>query len=166
VRYQQSGLELLDERYAHFLDAKMTLLGTDPFCQVTDGEIRMSCSGLLVGHLSDLDKKLIGRIIGRPALVTFDSRENPVLVFMDCIDDGLNGETDTTVYLLPTIGSKSGKGRSNLDGSNHVQELVVSGILLRITGISPGQFRRIGSFEFYKNILVHEDEGRRDGGMS
>jgi hypothetical protein len=157
VSYHSSQEGVLEERYAHLVDAKMDLLGLDPFGQVSSGEIRIACSGMLAGHVSELDRELSGRIRDASMMIAFADGEDPFIVHRDCTDIDFDMAT-TTVYLLPMVGGRSGSGYALKRDADSIDTLVVYGVLLRETGIKKGQFCRIGAFTVRKNSFRMSDE--------
>jgi hypothetical protein len=149
-RYQVRQEGVLEKTLARVLDAKMDLLGSDPFGQVRGGCLRLACRGLLEVQL--VDKVTI-------AMDSLTCKFKP-----DC----LTGEADTvegvTVYLLPLLDGHSGSGTYR-DGNEDdlIEEKMVLGLVLKESAeSSKGWFERIGMFEFYKDQVHDYDDD--DGG--
>lgn len=47
---------------------------------------------------------------------------------------------------------------SGKEGEELLQELMIEGIVLQATGVSKGEFSRIGSFDFYKDKMMLKKE--------
>ncbi|RYP64793.1 hypothetical protein DL769_006538 [Monosporascus sp. CRB-8-3] len=148
VMYHRTQSGILDDTYAHVVDAEVTSLGDDPFGEVSGGWLRIGCSGMLAAQFSD------GKTVKIESEIGEMSADGDFPVLQDCLDDGWE-KRGGTVYLLPLLGGRSGLGRyvSGNDGEEgeHIDEMLVCGILLRSTGGAAGQFYRIGMFNFWRD---------------
>ncbi|KAF1849039.1 HET-domain-containing protein [Cucurbitaria berberidis CBS 394.84] len=151
-KVRQSGI--LDDIYAHVLDAEMTFLGQNPFGEVSGGRLRIACSGMLAARFDE----------GGTVKIESDERdinadaEYPVSP--DCLDDEWRSG-GSTVYLLPLLGGKTGSGRY-VDEGKSIAEMMICGILLRESGGVAGQFCRIGMFQFWKDEIIYEGPDKKE----
>ena len=153
---RQDGI--LETGYARVLDASTTKYGHDPFGQVTSGVVRLACSTMAAGYL--VNPKKSGKLEAEEGAVIVlhagnEEQEFPIQI--DCLDDGYQ-EDNGPIHLLPLLGGKTGNGKWE-EGKDSLHELIIEGIVLRATGVTKGEFSRIGSFNFYKNrIRIFEIE--------
>ena len=157
---RQEGI--LETKYAHVLDASTTKYGHDPFGQVTSGVIRLACSTMAAGYL--VHPKKSGKLEAEEGAIIVlhagnEEQEFPIQI--DCLDDGYQ-EDNGPIHLLPLLGGETGNGTCE-EGKEVLHELIIEGIVLRATGVTKGEFSRIGSFNFYKNrirrIEIEDDKG-------
>lgn len=134
ISYMAVQEGIFDDRYAHVTDATISPLGEDPFGQLLDGVLRITCMGMLIGRFDER----------HTMFVQFGEGLFSVRVFLDHSDeDYLAG--GITNYLLPLVGG--GDGSATLQDDEWVDSMAVRGILLRATDGTVGQFHRIGAFE-------------------
>jgi len=151
VSWDAHGEEYLENKYAHVLDASTTKYGHDPFGQVTSGVIRLACSTMTAGHLGH-SKQSDNPEAEEGATIVLDTGfEFPIQI--DCLDDD-NQKSDRLIHLLPIRGGRTGFSMSG-DGWSW-EQLVIEGIVLRATGITKGEFSRIGSFKLYNTKSKYE----------
>ncbi|OBT80157.1 hypothetical protein VF21_00677 [Pseudogymnoascus sp. 05NY08] len=136
---------VLDTTYVQVLDAYATKHGYDPFGQVTSGVIRLACSTMAAGYLVYPSESNYPEPEADATIVLYaGDRELNFSVRIDCQDDN-NTSSGKLCYLLPIFSGKTGTG------TRRRYELMIDGIVLQATGITKGEFCRIGSFKFYKN---------------
>lgn len=135
ILYMPTQEGTCDDSYAHVVDASITPLAGDVFGELSAGTLHISCTGIVLGDLTARDKLVVQGVD--------DKFECPV--FLDALDEEpLLG--DTTVYILPLIGGKTGMSwRKKGEAEWHKPE-TIQGIVLRRAGSSAGEFRRIGAF--------------------
>jgi hypothetical protein len=90
------------DEFARVLDVWTNLAGSDPFGAVTDGELRMSCRGLVCGSFAVTEDQEENE-----DSVTIETSEERFTLFMDTNDDE-STKSGETLILLPIIGGKSG----------------------------------------------------------
>jgi hypothetical protein len=76
-----------------------------------------------------------------------EEQEFPIQI--DCLDEDYQDD-NRPIHLLPLLGGRTGHATREV-GKDWLQELMIEGIVLQATGITKGEFSRIGSFNFYKN---------------
>lgn len=136
--------------YIRVLTATTTPSGPDPFGQVDSGELTISCSHLVRGHLgrADAPADVTGYILLDAGLGVFP-------VEIDYWEDALfKGEGN--VYLLPVFRGKSGMAQQR--GLDHIDELLLCGLVVEACGNCKGQFRRVGCFQFLSVYPWEEDK--------
>lgn len=128
--------DLVDKNYVQVLEAKTTPSGQDSFGPVDSGELTLSCSYLVRGHLhQDFSLEEPNEAI------VLDSGLGVYPIKIDCWEDALfNGEG--VIYLLPVFSVKS---RIVWDSTLMP---MICGLVLDASVISKGLFRRVGSFRF------------------
>lgn len=140
---------LVDKDYIQVLEAKTTPSGQDPFGPVDSGELVLSCSHLVRGHLREVGGQELNEAI------VLDSGLGVYPVNIDCWEDALfNGEG--VIYLLPVFRGRSGLTRCS------IVELMICGLVVSASPISRGHFRRVGSFRFTSSFP--EDFDMKDPG--
>lgn len=135
---------LVEEYYVQVLQAKTTPSGPDPFGPVDSGELTLSCSYLVRGHL----RQAVGLGELNEAIV-LDSGLGVYPVKIDCWEDALFN-SEGVVYLLPVS-----RGRSyimGLPGSG----LAIGGLVVDASVTSRDHARRVGSFGFNSSSLSEE----------
>lgn len=142
---------MVDKDYVQVLEAKTTPSGQDPFGPVDSGELVLSCSHLVRGHLhQDVDREELKEVIvpnSRLGVypVELDSGLGVYPVEIDYWEEALfNGEG--VVYLLPVFRGKSGSTRDS------IVELMIRGLVVDASHISKGHFRRVGSFRYTSSL--------------
>lgn len=152
---------LLETKYAHVLDANTIKYGHDPFGQVTSGVIRLSCSTMAAGHLAHpVHSKKSNKFEAEECFIVVlhaDNEEREFPIQIDCLDDA-HQEHNKPIYLLPLLGGKTGSATGE-EGNGWLDELMIEGIVLRATGVTKGEFSRIGCFKFYKNKSSFSQNG-------
>lgn len=128
--------DMVDKDYIRVLEAKTTPSGQDPFGPVDSGELTLSCSYLVRGHL---DQHVRRQELNEAIVLDCGLGVYPVEI--DCWEDALfNGEG--VIYLLPVFRGKSGVSRCS------ISELMIRGLVVETSLISKGHLRRVGSFRF------------------
>ncbi|OBT98380.1 hypothetical protein VE01_03104 [Pseudogymnoascus verrucosus] len=146
----------LDTAYVQVLDAYTTKIGYDPFGQVTIGVIRLACSTMAAGYLVYPSESNYPEPEADATIVLYaGDRELNFSVQIDCQDDN-NTSSGKLCYLLPILSGKTGTG-TRRKGKNMIYESMIEGIVLQATGITKGEFCRIGSFKFYKDRSKYSD---------
>ncbi|KAE9374152.1 HET-domain-containing protein [Stipitochalara longipes BDJ] len=140
---------ILETNHAHVLEASTTPYADDPFGQVTGGIIRLACSSMIAGHLVPWTKS---NKEGFNILLHDDKQEKEYPIQIDCLDDGEPKDTGP-VYLLPILSGKTGTA-TGTEEKDWIYEMMIEGIVLRLTDVTKGEFSRIGSFNFYKDKVV------------
>lgn len=133
---------ILETRHIRILYASTRKYGNDPFGQVTSGVIRLACSALATGlvHLNPDAPEA--------ATVSLEiGNKEDFGIQMDCLNEV---EENDRVHLLPILSGGTGSAMVDKDGAR-ISEIIVEGIVLRATGVTKGEFTRIGSFNFYKD---------------
>ena len=131
-----------ENEYIQVIDATTTLAGSDYFGAVSGGELQLRCTAIVRGYYSgpgnvEADQWSNDR-------VTLGAETRDVFVDMDCLeDDFINA--GNSVFLLPLLGD--------------TDDSAIRGIVLQCGGVTKGQFRRIGSFDF---CLEWRDDKRDD----
>jgi hypothetical protein len=129
-----------NDTFAHVLDAKVELSGQDPFGQVKHGVVRIACSVMVASHRLEPNHPRHGEFT-----ISVTGYENQkFLVNNDCIDDGR--DLNETVYLLPLLGTF--QFIYNWNPYEQIAIVELRGILLRPTGVTKGEYQRLGSFCF------------------
>lgn len=144
VMYPVNDGDVYEDVYSHVVDADITTAGEDPFGQVTHAVLRLRCSTIVVGNLNEDETLARDSSRGQSITIASGEKKQNFRVLLDCTDDK-SDVNKKPVYLLPIIGGETGMR----DDNGHV--LKVHGILLQETGVSKGEFRRVGSFIFTKN---------------
>jgi hypothetical protein len=117
------------------VDASITPLAGDIFGELSAGTLLIACTGIILGDLITSDKLVVQGV----------DEEFECPVFLDTLDEEPL-PSDSTVYILPLIGGKTGmRYREKGEVEWHEPEKI-TGIVLRRVGSSAGEFRRIGSF--------------------
>ncbi|KAE8448134.1 hypothetical protein EG329_009738 [Mollisiaceae sp. DMI_Dod_QoI] len=143
---RQKGV--LDTQYAHVLDASTTQDSYNPFGQITGGLIRLACCTIAAGYLIQSKES------NKPGVVLKSgNQEQEFPIKLDCLDDG-DFTNNGLIYLLPIFCGSTGRGRTK-DGENTIWESMIEGIVLRATGVTKGEFSRIGSFNIYKDEIKY-----------
>lgn len=137
ISYTPTQEGICDDSYAHVVDASVTPLAGDAFGELSAGTVHIACSGIILGDLMARDKLIVQGVDKKFECPLFP--------------DALNEETpssDTTVYILPLIGGKTGmRYREKGETEWHKPEMI-QGVVLRRVGSGTGEFRRIGAFNF------------------
>lgn len=135
ISYKTTQEGICDDSYAHVVNASVTPLAGDMFGELSAGTLQITCTGIVLGDLMARDKLLVRGID--------EKFECPV--FLDALDEEPLLE-DTTVYILPLIGGKTGMSyRKKGEAERHKPEMI-QGIVLHRAGSSTVEFRRIGAF--------------------
>lgn len=138
---------VVEEDYVQVLQAKTTLSSQDPFGPVDSGELTLSCSYLVRGHI----RQVVGLGELNEAIV-LDSGLGVYPVKIDCSEDALfNGEG--VVYLLPV--SRGHPSIMDLHGDG----LVICGLVVDASVTSKDHARKVGSFCFNSSSLPGEISG-------
>jgi hypothetical protein len=83
-------------------------------------------------------------------------------IFLDALDEEPL-LSDTTVYILPLIGGKQGMRWRKKDEVEWREPKMIQCIVLRRTGSSAGEFRRIGAFQCEQSRM---DDDAPDGNLA
>lgn len=177
VAYRVTQPGVLDDVYIHVLDSEVEHVGADPFGEVKSGTLRISCKGLLACRFTgkktvklQLDKQYMDDI-------------NDLFVTLDCLDEGLDssgsifyllpvlgGETGAAMRAPGTAvnvhkdeinkekeedaPSDDGEVGREIEEEEHWRpEFLLVCVLLIKTDEIPGQFRRVGLCECWKQRL-------------
>lgn len=152
ISYRTTQEGICDDSYAHVMDASVTPLNGDVFGELSAGSLDIACTGVLLGNLTGRDKLVVQGVDEK-----FDCP-----VFLDALDEEPLS-TDTTVYILPLIGGKQGMRWRNKDEVEWREPKMIQGIVLRRTGSSAGEFRRIGAFQCEQSRM---EEDAPDGDLA
>ncbi|KAM3087016.1 hypothetical protein ACMFMG_001125 [Clarireedia jacksonii] len=143
----QSGV--LETKYAHVIDASTTPYGYDSFGQVSGGMIRLACSAIAVGYITQTEFSSESKFNENATvtLKTGDSTRNfPIM--LDCLDD-ISHDHSEAIHLVPILGGKS--GAACIIENEKIYEIKIEGIVLQRKKDGTDKYGRIGSFGFYKN---------------
>ena len=141
----------LDTAYVKVLHANTTKYGYDPFGQVTSGVIRLACSSLAAGYLVHSIEFNNPEPKEEAFIVPYaGNRELNFSVQIDCQDDRNNAPGKLS-YLLPLLSGKTARfTKRERESKDWIRKIMIEGIVLQATGVTKGEFSRIGSFKFYK----------------
>jgi len=157
VSWYPTQERVLETKYAHLLDASMIKYGHDPFGQVTSGVIRLACSTIAVGTLVRSEKSNEPESVeGIITMIHIANSKHEFPIQIDCLDD-VYQEGNGTIHLLPILGGQTGNA-TGAEEKDCLWEFMIEGIVLRASGVTKGQFSRIGSFNFYKNRAFNYDK--------
>ncbi|KAK8043348.1 HET-domain-containing protein [Apiospora rasikravindrae] len=137
-------------RYAHVFDTEMTFSGPRPYGQLRRGVLYLRCSVIVSGRLrntkapNDYHSKFTES-------VSIDFPDGPKLfpVDIDCIEDRQEYEGQL-VYLVPLVGAKDYGWNEEADEDDWPEDNLQLGLVIRKTNDAPGEFCRIGFFEFHE----------------
>lgn len=146
---RQKGI--LETTHVKVLHANTTKYGYDPFGQVTSGVIRLACSSLAAGYLVYSSESNNPEPKEEAFIVPYaGNRELNFSVQIDCQDDR-NIAPGKLSYLLPLLSGKTYRfTKREPESKDWIHEIMIEGIVLRATGVTKGEFSRIGRFKFYK----------------
>lgn len=138
--------------YVQVLDARTTPSGQDSYGAVADGELTVSCTNLVRGHMNR-DENVVVQVDGLRRIES--GSQNCFRVRLDCLGE-VSTQSDSVVYLLPVI---EADGRPILA---HYQDrvygdharLFLQGLIIRVSSESneSKHFQRIGSFQILSNL--------------
>ncbi|KAK8074472.1 HET-domain-containing protein [Apiospora hydei] len=141
--------EQYPDRYAHVFDTEMTFSGPRPFGQLRRGVVYLRCSVIVAGRLRNTKAPNDFQSYFTES-VSIDFADGPKLlpVDIDCEYDSQEYEGQV-VYLVPLVGAKD-YGWSETDEYACPDDHFQLGLVLRKTNDAPGEFCRIGFFEFHE----------------
>lgn len=145
----QNGI--LETKYAHVLEARTVKRGADPFGQITSGVVRLACSGMVVGHLTQSHyTSKQGSKESETMMMLSSSTEQVFPITLDCLVDG-QLSNDWPIHLLPILGGRTGLRHGvSKDVDEYIDEMMIEGVVLRATQENKGEFIRIGGFSYTK----------------
>jgi hypothetical protein len=143
-----------------FLDASTTLYSTDLFRYIASGVIRIACSSMAADYFvpwKKLDKD------GVTIVLHADNEKKKLPIQVKGLNDEQR-ESGIQFYLLTTLGGKNGVMTESAQEDSEqkewrLNEWMIQGIVLRPTDLIKGEFYRIGSIKFYKNMIFWLSSG-------
>lgn len=150
VGYRPRQEGIMEITYARVLDAKIDLLGTDPFGQVRGGELRLACQGLLEATCIDATTLAMG--------------DETYLFWPDYIIEQTRSVKGEKVCLLPLLAGRTGTSvYHNGEDNDPTDEIRVDGLVLKKDVMdSKVSFSRIGMFRYFKDQARDDDEGKEE----
>jgi hypothetical protein len=152
ILYMPTQEGICEDKYAHVVDVSVIPLADDIFGELSAGTLDVTCTGIVPGDLLGRDKLVVQG--------NDESFECPV--FLDALDEEPLS-SDSTVYILPLIGGKTGMRWREKGKTEWHEPKMIQGIVLRPTGRGAGVFRRIGSFNCEQRRM---DDDASNGNLS
>lgn len=154
--WHPGGPKLLDNKYAHVMDAHTTPYGYSIFGQVSDGFVRLACSAMAVGHIVHPETSDESGLETFAIKLRAGDEEEDFPIQLDCLDDICHGY-DGHIYLVPILEGRTGAGRDVSD-EEIIHELLIQGVVLQKRKDGTGEYTRIGYFGFYKDKVSWKKE--------
>lgn len=137
--------------YVQVLDAWTTPSEKDACGAVADGELTVSCTKLVRGHIN-IDENVVVQVDG---LGRIESGPQKFLrVKLDCLGE-VSAQGDSGVYLLPVIEADGRPSHAHYqDGRYELARFLLQGLILRVSSKpnDPKHFQRIGSFQILQHL--------------